>query len=65
MEILLSNKALPREAKWLLILQTLFQLVANLSNLFVSIYLWRMEKDFILVRKYHLPQSFGKKGVQS
>jgi len=49
-----TDKALSREAKLLLILQALFQLATNLSNLFVSIYLWRMEKDFILVGKYHL-----------
>lgn len=54
MEIILSYKTLERDPKILLVLHGLFNFSTMLSSLFVTIYLWKIQKDFNIIAVYYL-----------
>lgn len=45
---------LSRQAWWLLFISGLFALSVSLSNTFVNVYLWKVDKDFASIGKYNV-----------
>jgi MFS transporter, YQGE family, putative transporter len=49
-----SQRMLARDSKVLLLLHGLFNISTTLSNLFVGIYLWKIEKDYTIIAAFYL-----------
>jgi len=48
--------SLRKDAKLLLLISALFTIAVALSNTFVNVYLWKLQKDFIVIGRFNLFQ---------
>jgi len=55
----ISPKHLAKDARLLLTTNTLFTLAIALSNTFVNVYLWKLEKDYILIGWFNFSHYFA------